>query len=169
MPLLFTVHIFLSHNHNFAHFIMLSLFQTWDVIESPMFAAVFAEAADTALRSIVNHLKCKVFTEESDVDDYGPPRARTPPLARLLPQLKFAALRLLPSDPTAPISSDVLEMISNPVLDTLCVSLFDLGMEQTNSSNQAMSQSTRNGSSSGDGSGKTVERPDGNSGTNWPH
>ena len=138
-----------------------------------MFSAVFAEAADSALRSIVNHLKCKVFTEESDVDDHGPPRARTPPLARLLPQLKFAALRLLPCDPSAPISSDVLEMISNPVLDTLCVSLFDLGMEQSNSSHQAMgSYSTRKGSSSGDANEsmrKTVERPDGNSGTNWPH
>lgn len=147
-----------------------------------MFSSVFSEAADTALRSILNHLKCKVFTEEVDVDDQVPPRARTPPLARLLPQLKFAALRLLPTDSSAPISSDVLEMISNPVLDTLCVSLFDLGMEQSNFSSPLQTKGHITGNDIGRGSGansqkidasesmrKSVERPDGNSRTNWPH
>ena len=110
-----------------------------------MFSTVFSEAANSALKSILNHLKIKVFTDDSD-DESGP-RPKSPPLARLLPQLKFAALRLLPTDPSAPISVDVMDMISSPVLDTLCVLLFDLGLssDQPNNTTNITNNTGNNG------------------------
>jgi hypothetical protein len=57
------------------------LFQTWDVIESPMFSSVFKDATNICLNSIFSSLKYNVFCDE----DNNP---RSPPLARLLPQLK---------------------------------------------------------------------------------
>ena len=155
--------------------------QTWDVIESPMFASVFSEAADTCLRGVINHLKVNVFTlsdseEEEEEEEEEEKRFKSPPLASLLPQLKGAALRLLPTDPSAVISSDVREMLSSTSLDALCVSLFDLGLSQNSTSSSSNSSNNSYGviqssqkSNSSDGSwrekdGRNSPYPS----TNWP-
>ena len=158
----------------------MSLLQTWDVIESPMFASVFSEAADTCLRGVINHLKVNVFTlsdsEEEEEEEEEEKRFKSPPLASLLPQLKGAALRLLPTDPSAAISSDVREMLSSTSLDALCVSLFDLGLSQNSTSSSSNSSNNSYGlvqssqkSNSSDGSwrekdGRNSPYPS----TNWP-
>jgi hypothetical protein len=125
--------------------------QTWDVIESPMFAAVFSEAADTCLKSVITYLKVNVFTPQDgdeEEEEEEEVRFRSPPLATLLPRLKGAALRLLPSDPSTAISADVREIISSSSLDTLCVSLFDLGLPRDSSSVSSTNTNTNSSSSS---------------------
>eukprot|EP00596_Hydrurales_sp_CCMP1899_P000930 CAMPEP_0119034826 /NCGR_PEP_ID=MMETSP1177-20130426/1830_1 /TAXON_ID=2985 /ORGANISM="Ochromonas sp, Strain CCMP1899" /LENGTH=313 /DNA_ID=CAMNT_0006992559 /DNA_START=361 /DNA_END=1302 /DNA_ORIENTATION=+ len=96
------------------------LFQTWDVIESPMFSSVFKDATNICLDSILRSMKCNVFCDEDN-------NRRSPPLARLLPQLKGVAMTLLPSE-TTNVTSEVREILSSPSLDTLCISLFNLGL-----------------------------------------
>ena len=158
-----------------------------------MFAAVFSEAADTCLKSVITYLKVNVFTpqdgDEEEEEEEEEVRFRSPPLATLLPRLKGAALRLLPSDPSTAISADVREIISSSSLDTLCVSLFDLGLPRDSSSVSSANSNTNTNSSSSSSSSssnynplsnsqKSVspetsrkdkdEYPNGHSTTNWP-
>ena len=155
-----------------------------------MFAAVFSEAADTCLKSVITYLKVNVFTPQDGDDEEEEEeevRFRSPPLATLLPRLKGAALRLLPSDPSTAISADVREIISSSSLDTLCVSLFDLGLPRDSSSVSSANSNTNSSSSSSSSSSnynplsnsqKSVspetsrkdkdEYPNGHSTTNWP-
>lgn len=150
-----------------------------------MFASVFSEAADTCLRSVICHLKANAFTvpdSEDDEEELSLDREtyRSPPLASLLPQLKGAALKLLPSDPSAAISADVREMLSSPALDTLCVSLFDLGLPRdmilssstastANSSSSTLSSCHNSNGLEGHKKGTDADDLScSNSSTNWP-
>lgn len=151
-----------------------------------MFAAVFSEAADTCLKSVITYLKVNVFTPQDgdeEEEEEEEVRFRSPPLATLLPRLKGAALRLLPSDPSTAISADVREIISSSSLDTLCVSLFDLGLPRDLSSVSSTNTNTNSSSSCSNynplsTSQKSIspeisrkdkdEYPNGHSTTNWP-
>jgi hypothetical protein len=96
------------------------MLQTFDVVESPMFAAVFSEAVDTCFKLIYENLKRNVFYPDNPA---GHLQQRTPPLATLLPQLKATTARLMPS--TDVLSAEVREIRSGTALDTLCIFLFD--------------------------------------------
>ena len=159
-----------------------------------MFAAVFSEAADTCLKSVILYLKVNVFTQqdgdEEEEEEEEIARFRSPPLATLLPRLKGAALRLLPADPSAAISADVREIVSSSSLDTLCVSLFDLGLPRDSSSLSSSNCSSNNSSSNNSSSSSSCnyyplsnsqkslspeisrkdkdEYPNGRTTTNWP-
>ena len=96
------------------------LSQTWDVVDSPKFAAVFSEATDTCFRHIFESLRRNVFAPEN----LSSTQRRVPSVASLLPQIKNLAERMLPLI-HEPLPNEAREIVSGAALDALCVALFD--------------------------------------------
>ncbi len=99
------------------------MLQTWDVIESKAFEVVFVEAMDQCYRITQDH-----FSRLYNTEPHSPGMdmsSRAPPLASLLPQLKMLSARLLPDSPTAAMTSDIKQVSSGALLDSLWISIFD--------------------------------------------
>lgn len=97
--------------------------QLWDIAESPNFAAAIVEATDACYRLTFEQLRRNVFTFDN-IGESGSNlgQLRTPPLASLLPQVKAIASSFLPNDVR---SVDIKELFSGPILESLCVAVFD--------------------------------------------
>jgi hypothetical protein len=91
------------------------------VAESPSFESALLEVSDICYGICYDQLRRNVYTFEHGA---GAASARTnsPPLASLLPQIKAIASSLLPNDLR---SVDIREISSGPILEALCVSVFD--------------------------------------------
>lgn len=98
--------------------------QTWDILETSTFEVVYTEALDYCFRISFDHLSRYVFNPEPHSPGHDM-ASRAPPLASLLPQLKSLASRLLPDSKETAITSDVKVVSSGPLLDSLCISIFD--------------------------------------------
>ena len=121
------------------------LAQTWDVVDSPLFATVCTEAIDTCFRHISSQLRDKIFLplDSQGMELTGSSQPRTPPIASLLPQLKSIAKEMLPGLPTngssssggggsaqgpgsgALLTPEVRDIAAGAALDSLCVAIFD--------------------------------------------
>eukprot|EP01038_Epipyxis_sp_PR26KG_P011035 gene11035-14817_t len=90
--------------------------QTWDIVESPIFAIVLSETIENTFKVIFETLKMNAFTKDSKSD------IKSIPLASLLPQLKLISSKLLPSDS---MSEFIPHIMNGPHLDAFCIALFD--------------------------------------------
>ncbi len=92
-----------------------------------MFQVVYLETVEACYRLCYDHLRKIIFQPEaSPTHMYDPsPTFRSPPLASILPQLKSIANRLLPDSPDTPLNSDLRNLSSGTLLDSLCISIFD--------------------------------------------
>jgi hypothetical protein len=110
--------------------------QTWEVIDSPMFVAAVKEAVDKYFLLFFDQLKRSVFLKDNRVDS-AINNMKTQPLAILLTRIQSISTNMIPTESSmlmhtsgggGNINSNILileDMMSGPVLDALCTSVFD--------------------------------------------
>lgn len=105
----------------------LILSQTWDIVESPMFCAVLAEAVTISFKYSMDEMQKHAFTPDGEgLSSNVAVPTHTPPLASLLPALKNVSSKVLPS---AGVSACVRDIAGGPYLDALCTAVFDSPLE----------------------------------------
>lgn len=89
-----------------------------------MFTSSFLEVNDSCFHLVMEMLRQNIFAPESQGvhGESAWTQLRSPPLASLLPQIKATAAALVPS---AQSSVSVHDLVSGPILDSLCISVFD--------------------------------------------
>jgi hypothetical protein len=107
--------------------------QTWDIIDSPMFAASVKEAVDNYFAIFFDQLKRSTFMK--DPKSESPVKnLKKPPLAALLTRIQSTSTNMIPIDiggggaTAAQNQSNMLilkDIMSGPILDSLCISVFD--------------------------------------------
>ena len=98
--------------------------QIWDVAESASFEAALLEVSDNCYCICFEQLRRNVYT--FDNSDFHHSDSRAPPFASLLPQIKAIASSLLPNDAR---SVDIRDIVSGPLVESLCDSVFDAVIE----------------------------------------
>jgi hypothetical protein len=105
--------------------------QIWDIVESPVFMVVYGETLDTSYRLCYDYLRKFIFQHDPSTASPGfegvsTAHLKSPPLASILPQLKSISIRFVPdSSHDLPLSNDIRNISSGPLLDSLCINIFD--------------------------------------------
>jgi hypothetical protein len=97
---------------------------------------VYGETLDTSYRLCYDYLRKFIFqhdpsfsspsTASPGFDGFLAAHLKSPPLASILPQLKSISIRFVPdSSHDSPLSNDIRNISSGPLLDSLCINIFD--------------------------------------------
>lgn len=122
--------------------------QTWEIVDSPIFAASVKEVADSYFHIFFDQLKRSTFIKDAKVDlnttvNVNVNNMKKPPLAALLTRIQSISTNMIPIEKkidsisssggggVAKMSQNqsnfliLREIMSGPILDSLCISVFD--------------------------------------------
>ena len=116
--------------------------QTWEIVDSPIFAASVKEVADSYFHIFFDQLKRSTFIKDAK-DGFNTTvninNMKKPPLAALLTRIQSISTNMIPIEIHSISSSGggakmsqnqsnlliLRDIMSGPILDSLCISVFD--------------------------------------------